>query len=110
MSSPIFGKPILNSPYDHPHRQWEQDGSTQPGIEILNSPNVQVKVKANGLASLQPNTVYNEEHFFERDAYFLGANAPYQALKTTLEAKISARVRKSLRSDKSLPFDKPSRS
>ena len=34
------------------------------------------------------NTDYNEESFFVRHAYFLGANDPYKALKTTLRAEI----------------------
>ncbi len=31
---------------------------------------------------------YNGERFFVRHAYFLGANDPYKALKTTLKAEI----------------------
>ena len=34
------------------------------------------------------DTDYNEESFFVRHAYFLGANDPYKALKTTLKAEI----------------------
>ena len=38
------------------------------------------------------DTDYNEESFFVRHAYFLGANDPYKALKTTLKAEIDRKV------------------
>ena len=37
-----------------------------------------------GIACWFIDTDYNEESFFVRHAYFLGANDPYSALKTTL--------------------------
>ncbi len=46
---------------------------------------------------------YNEESFFVRHAYFLGANDPYKALK----AEINEEAWASLNSDTSRPFDKP---
>ena len=53
------------------------------------------------------DTDYNEESFFVRHAYFLGANDPYGALKTTLKAEIDAEAWASLSSDTSRPFPKP---
>ena len=53
------------------------------------------------------DTDYNEESFFVRHAYFLGANNPYKALKTTLKAEINEEAWETLRSDTSRPFDKP---
>jgi hypothetical protein len=50
---------------------------------------------------------YNEESFFVRHAYFLGANDPYGALKTTLKAEIDEEAWATLHSDTSRPFDKP---
>ena len=50
---------------------------------------------------------YNQESFFVRHAYFLGANDPYKALKTTLRAEIDTEARASLNSDTSRPFPKP---
>jgi hypothetical protein len=41
------------------------------------------------------------------DAYFLGANDPYSALKTTLKAEIDPDAWATLNSDTSRPFDKP---
>lgn len=54
------------------------------------------------------DTDYNEESFFVRHAYFLGANDPYKALKTTLKAEIDADAWATLHSDTSRPFPKPS--
>ncbi len=45
---------------------------------------------ADGIACWFIDTDYNEESFFVRHAYFLGANDPYSALKTTLKAEIDA--------------------
>ena len=42
-----------------------------------------------------------------RHAYFLGANDPYKALKTTLKAEINADAWASLHSDTSRPFARP---
>ena len=42
-----------------------------------------------------------------RHAYFLGANDPYKALKTTLKAEINAEAWASLHSDTSRPFARP---
>jgi len=53
------------------------------------------------------DTDYNEESFFVRHAYFLGANDPYKALKTTLKAEINQEAWESLHSDTSRPFYKP---
>ena len=54
------------------------------------------------------DTDYNEESFFVRQAYFLGANAdPYKALRTSLRAEINEEAWASLRSDESRPFPRP---
>ena len=53
------------------------------------------------------DTDYNEESFFVRHAYFLGANDPYKALKTTLKAEIDEAAWATLHSDTSRPFPKP---
>ena len=61
-----------------------------------------------GIALWMLDTGYNEESFFVRHAYFLGANDPYKALKTTLKAEIDQDAWDSLYSDTSRPFPKPS--
>ena len=60
-----------------------------------------------GIACWFVDTDYNEENFFVRQAYFLGASDPYKSLKTTLKAEIDAEAWESLRSDTSRPFPKP---
>ena len=85
----------------------------------------QIQVKVNGVDVFHPNTGeirsdgpdgiacwfvdtdYNEESFFVRHAYFLGANDPYKALKTTLKAEIDRDAWETLHSDTSRPFDRP---
>ncbi len=97
----------------------------EPDIDILDTENGQVRVKINGVDVFHPNTGeirsdnadgiacwfididYNEESFFVRHAYFLGANDPYKALKTTLKAEVNADAWATLNSDTSRPFDKP---
>jgi adenine-specific DNA-methyltransferase len=62
---------------------------------------------ADGIACWFIDTDYNEESFFVRHAYFLGANDPYSALKTTLKAEIDRQAWDTLNSDTSRPFAKP---
>jgi adenine-specific DNA-methyltransferase len=62
---------------------------------------------AEGIACWFIDTDYNEESFFVRHAYFLGAGDPYKALKTTLKAEIDAEAWASLNSDTSRAFKKP---
>ena len=97
----------------------------EPDIDILEAESGQVRVKVNGVDVFHPNTGevrsdgaegiacwfidtdYNEESFFVRHAYFLGANDPYKALKTTLKAEINEDAWATLNSDTSRPFEKP---
>ena len=97
----------------------------EPDIDILDAENGQIRVKVNGVDVFHPNTGevrsdgaegiacwfidtdYNEESFFVRHAYFLGANDPYKSLKTTLKAEINEEAWATLNSDTSRPFDKP---
>ena len=60
-----------------------------------------------GIACWFIDTDYNEESFFVRHAYFLGANDPYKALRTTLKAEVDPDAWATLHSDLSRPFDKP---
>jgi adenine-specific DNA-methyltransferase len=97
----------------------------EPDIDILEAGEGKVQVKINGVDVFHPqtgevrsdgaegiacwfiDTDYNEESFFVRHAYFLGANDPYKALKTTLKAEINEDAWESLHSDISRPFEKP---
>lgn len=60
-----------------------------------------------GIALWMLDTHYNEESFFVRHAYFLGANDPYKALRTTLKAEVDQEAWDSLYSDISRPFPRP---
>ena len=97
----------------------------EPDIEPLPEPDGRLRVKVKGVDVFDPSTGevrsdgadgiacwfidtdYNEESFFVRHAYFLGANDPYSALKTTLKAEIDAEAWATLNSDTSRPFEKP---
>ena len=63
---------------------------------------------ADGIACWFVDTDYNEESFFVRQAYFLGAGDPYKSLKTTLKAEIDLDAWATLNSDTSRAFPKPS--
>ena len=60
-----------------------------------------------GIACWFIDTDYNEESFFVRQAYFLGANDPYKKLKTTLKAEINQAAWATLNRNTSRPFPKP---
>lgn len=97
----------------------------EPDIDILDAGKGQIQVKINGVDVFDPatgevrsdsadgiacwfiDTDYNEESFFVRHAYFLGANDPYSALKNSLKAEINEDAWATLNSDISRPFEKP---
>lgn len=97
----------------------------EPDIDILEAEKQQIQVRINGVDVFHPNTGeirsdgaegiacwfidtdYNEESFFVRHAYFLGANDPYKSLKTSLKAEIDREAWETLHSDTSRPFEKP---
>jgi adenine-specific DNA-methyltransferase len=98
----------------------------EPDIEIEPTGDNQIQVRIKGVDVFHPqtgevdsggpdtialwfvDTDYNEESFFIRHAYFLGASTdPYKALKTTLKTEIDEEAWESLRSSVSRPFPKP---
>jgi len=97
----------------------------EPDITLLPEKDGKLRVKVNGVDVFKPqtgevisngadgiacwfvDTDYNEESFFVRHAYFLGANDPYSALKTTLKAEINPEAWATLNSDTSRAFEKP---
>ncbi len=76
-----------------------ETGCPQPG-EVRSD-------NTDGIACWFVDTDYNQENFFVRHAYFLGAGDPYKALKTSLKAEIDAEAWESLYSDTSRPFTPP---
>lgn len=78
------------------------------GVDVFHPNTGEVRSDgAEGIACWFIDTDYNEESFFVRHAYFLGANDPYKSLKTTLKAEINQDAWESLHSDTSRPFEKP---
>ena len=95
------------------------------GGQVLEAGDNQIQVKVNGVDVFDPSTGevrsdgpdgiacwfidtdYNQESFFVRHAYFLGASDPYRSLKTTLKAEIDPDAWATLNSDTSRPFPKP---
>ena len=98
----------------------------EPDIEIQDTDDRKIRVEIKGVDVFHPSTGeirsddtdgiacwfidtdYNEESFFVRHAYFLGAKDPYKALKTTLKAEIDGEAWATLRSNVSRPFSRPS--
>ncbi len=97
----------------------------EPDIDIEPVGKDQVRVRVKGVDVFKPqtgevvsdgpegiacwfiDTDYDEESFFVRHAYFLGANDPYTSLKTTLKAEIDQEAWSTLNSDTSRVFQKP---
>ena len=96
----------------------------EPNITILPVEDGKIRVKVSGVDVFHPqtgevrsdgpegiacwfiDTDYNEESFFVRHPYFLDANDPYSALKTTLKAEINEMAWQTLNSDISRAFPK----
>ncbi len=99
----VFGEPDIEL--------LQADGKMQVklnGVDVFDPTTGEVRSdSADGIACWFVDTDYNEESFFVRHAYFLGADDPYKALKTTLKAEIDEDVWATLHSDVSRPFDKP---
>lgn len=97
----------------------------EPDVEIETVADDQLQVKVLGVDVFDPNTGdirsgdtksiaawfidtdYDEESFFVRHAYFLGANDPYKSLKAALKAEIDEIAWSTLYRDMSRPFDRP---
>lgn len=101
----IFGEPDI---------EWDFDADGNIVVEVLGIDVFDPKtgdVRASGkndIAAWFVDTDYNEESFFVRHAYFLGANDPYKSLKTSLKAEIDRDAWETLYRDKSRPFARPS--
>ena len=85
---------------------WTQ--VTVNGVDVFHPNSGEVRSDGpEGIACWFIDTDYNQESFFVRHAYFLGASDPYKSLKTTLKAEINADAWATLNSDTSRPFPKP---
>jgi adenine-specific DNA-methyltransferase len=97
----------------------------EPDVDVIDDGGTTIRVKVNGVDVFDPNTGdirssdtkgiaawfidtdYDEESFFVRHAYFLGANDPYKSLKTALRAEIDEDAWATLYADTSRPFERP---
>ncbi|MYK83737.1 MAG: site-specific DNA-methyltransferase, partial [Gammaproteobacteria bacterium] len=106
----IFGEPDIDiepaaGPDDEP--DWLKVKIN--GVDVFDPSTGEVRSdEAEGIACWFVDTDYNEESFFVRQAYFLGAGDPYKSLKTTLKAEIDLEAWATLNSDTSRAFPKPS--
>jgi adenine-specific DNA-methyltransferase len=100
----IFGEPDIDI-------NTVADGKLQVkihGVDVFHPQSGEVRSSnADEIACWFIDTDYNEESFFVRHAYFLGASDPYKSLKNTLKAEIDEEAWSSLYSDTSRPFAKP---
>ena len=106
----IFGEPDIDVlPVEGDSGEGEQFQVRINGVDVFHPNSGEIRSDgADGIACWFLDTDYNEESFFVRHAYFLGAGDPYKALKTTLKAEINEEAWSTLRSDTSRPFDRPS--
>jgi adenine-specific DNA-methyltransferase len=97
----------------------------EPDIDIKTEKDGQLRVQVKGVDVFDPNTGgirsndteaiaawfidtdYDEQNFFVRHAYFLGAQDPYKSLKTALKAEIDEDAWATLYRDTSRPFPRP---
>jgi adenine-specific DNA-methyltransferase len=97
----------------------------EPDIQVQDASDGMVRVKVLGVDVFDPqtgdirsggtdsiaawfiDTLYDEESFRVRHAYFLGAQDPYKSLKTALRAEIDEEAWATLYRDTSRPFLRP---
>jgi adenine-specific DNA-methyltransferase len=99
----IFGEPDIDLDVG-------KDGVrvTVKGVDVFDPSTGRVRTdEIDDIACWFIDSEYNGESFFVRHAYFLGANDPYGALKTTLKAEIDREAWESLHSATSRLFPKP---
>ncbi|MAF10695.1 site-specific DNA-methyltransferase [Candidatus Poribacteria bacterium] len=78
------------------------------GLDVYDPTTSQIRSSStDDIACWFIDTDYNEESFFVRHAYFLGAGDPYGKLKRTLRAEIDEEAWESLHATTSRPFDPP---
>lgn len=100
----VFGEPDI---------KWDFNSDGEIIVEVLGVDVFDPKtgeVRASGkddIAAWFIDTDYDEESFFVRHAYFMGANDPYKSLKTALKAEIDEDAWATLYRDTSRPFARP---
>ena len=105
----IFGEPDIDIlPVEGDDTEPGQFQVKVNGVDVFDPSRGEIRSDdTDGIACWFIDTDYDEESFFVRHAYFLGAGDPYKALKTTLKAEINEDAWATLRSDLSRPFPRP---
>ncbi len=106
----IFGEPDIDIlPAEDDGSGAERFQVKVNGVDVFDPTSGEVRSDdTDSIACWFLDTDYDEESFFVRHAYFLGANDPYKALKSTLKAEINEEAWATLKSDVSRPFERPS--
>lgn len=101
----VFGEPDIDV-------KTEKDGTLRvqvKGIDVFDPNTGDIRSNdTDAIAAWFIDTDYDEENFFVRHAYFLGAQDPYKSLKTALKAEIDEETWATLYRDNSRPFARPS--
>jgi adenine-specific DNA-methyltransferase len=101
----VFGEPDIDI-------KTEQDGNLRvqvKGIDVFDPNTGDIRSNdTDAIAAWFIDTDYDEENFFVRHAYFLGAQDPYKSLKNSLKAEIDEEAWATLYRDTSRPFPRPS--
>ena len=100
----VFGEPDIRI-----HDEADDEISVEVrGIDVFDPAKGEIRSDdVDGIACWFIDTEYDEESFFVRHAYFLGARDPYKSLKASLKAEIDKEAWESLRRARSRPFAKP---
>lgn len=100
----VFGEPDIDWDFN-------EDGDIVVevmGIDVFDPKTGEVRASGkDDIAAWFIDTDYNEESFFVRHAYFLGAQDPYKSLKTSLKAEIDQEAWQTLYRNTSRPFPRP---
>ncbi len=97
----VFGEPDIDI-------EHESDGRIKvrvKGVDVYDPNTGEIRSNdTKGIAAWFVDTAYNEESFFVRHVYFLGANDPYKSLKTALQADIDREAWETLYRAESRPL------
>lgn len=78
------------------------------GVDVFDPNTGQIRSDGvEGVAAWFVDDDYDEESFFVRQAYFLGAQDPFKALESSLKSEIDADAWETLYSPVSRPFARP---
>ena len=109
----VFGEPdLVVEPVPPSEAQGEPDHVRIRilGVDVFDPQTGDIRSgDTKSIAAWFIDTDYNEESFYVRHAYFLGANDPYKSLKAALRAEIDEEAWATLYRDTSRPFPRPER-